>query len=48
MSVAMRKSRQLLQVNDLHDVSGSEQCQGQKAIMSQRQGSILKKCTCAS
>ena len=48
MSVAMRKSRQLLQVNDLHDVSGSEQCQGQKAIMSQRQGRILKKCTCAS
>ena len=41
-------TRQLLQVNDLHDVSGSEQSQDQRAIMSQRQGTILKKCTCAS
>ncbi len=30
-------NRQVLQVNELDDVSGSEQSQGRKAILSQRQ-----------
>src|SRR5215472_7383799 len=41
-------SWQLSQVESLQCSSGSEQSQGSELIMAQRQGTILKKCKCAS
>jgi hypothetical protein len=38
----------LLQVKSLQHEPGSEQSQGRESIMVQRQGTILKKCSCAS
>jgi len=41
-------SSQLSQVDSLQPSLGSEQSQGRESIMSQRQGTILKKCKCAN